>query len=74
MQVQTVLYTIISATSYYRFRGTTPFEIAHGSYGQQRVILIHASTEYVTMQPHRKYPRMWICLPLLSVWQQVRSQ
>ena len=27
---------VISATSYYRFRGSTPFEIARGSYDQQR--------------------------------------
>jgi len=26
---------VISATSYYWFRGSTPFEIAYGSYGQQ---------------------------------------
>jgi len=36
IQVQAVLYTVISATSYYWFRGSTPFKIAHGSYGQQR--------------------------------------
>jgi len=35
IQVQAVLYATISATSYYWFRGSTPFEIAHGSYGQQ---------------------------------------
>jgi len=33
IQVQAVLYAVISATSYYRFRGSTPFEI--GSYGQR---------------------------------------
>jgi len=32
IQVQVVLYAVISATSYYRFRGSTPFEIARGSY------------------------------------------
>ena len=36
IQVQVVLYAVISASSYYRFRGSTPFEIACGSYGQQR--------------------------------------
>ena len=36
MQVQAVLYAVIPATSYYRFRGSTSFEIARGSYGQQR--------------------------------------
>ena len=36
MQVQMVLYAVISATSCYRFRGSTPFEIVHGSYSQQR--------------------------------------
>jgi len=34
VQVQAVLYTINSATSYYQFCGTTPFKIACGSYGQ----------------------------------------
>jgi len=40
IQVQAVLYTIISATSYYRFRGSTPFEITRGSYGQQRKLVL----------------------------------
>ena len=31
IQVQVVLYAIISVTSYYRFRGSTPFEITHGN-------------------------------------------
>ena len=31
-----VLYAVISATSYYRFRGSIPFEIARGSYGQHK--------------------------------------
>jgi len=30
IQVQAVLYAVISATSYYQFRGSTPFEIARG--------------------------------------------
>ena len=34
-QVKEVLFTIISATSYYWFLGSTPIEIAHGIYGQQ---------------------------------------
>jgi len=34
-QVKVILFAIISATSYYRFRGSTPFEIARGIYGQQ---------------------------------------
>ena len=34
-QVKAVLFAVISATSYYRFLGSTPFEIAHGIYGQQ---------------------------------------
>ena len=29
-QVEAALFTIISATSYYRFLGSTPFKIAHG--------------------------------------------
>ena len=32
IQIQVVLNAVISATSYYRFRGSTPFEIAGGSY------------------------------------------
>jgi len=40
IQVQAVLYAVISATSYYRFHGSSPFEIACGistrpCYGQQ---------------------------------------
>jgi len=40
IQVQAVLYAIISATSYYQFLGSTPFKIARGistwpCYGQQ---------------------------------------
>jgi len=35
IQVQAVLYAVISATSYYQFRGSTHFEIARGSYSQQ---------------------------------------
>jgi len=49
IQVQAVLYTGISATSYYRFCGSTPFEIAHGSYGQQCNLYSHTYT--------RKYRR-----------------
>ena len=41
IQVQAVLYAIISATSYYRFQGSTPFKIAHGSYGQQCNSYLH---------------------------------
>ena len=37
IQVQVVLYAIILATSYYRFHGLTPFEIAHGSYGYAKI-------------------------------------
>jgi len=36
IQVQAVLYAVISATSCYQFRGSTPFETTRGSYGQQR--------------------------------------
>ena len=35
IQVQAVLYAVISATSYYRFRGSTSFAIARGNYGEQ---------------------------------------
>ena len=34
-QVKAVLFTVISATSYYRFLDSTPFKIARGIYGQQ---------------------------------------
>ena len=34
-QVKAVLFAVISATSYYRFLGSTPFEITRGIYGQQ---------------------------------------
>ena len=34
-QVKAVLFSIISATSYCRFLGSTPSKIAHGSYTQQ---------------------------------------
>jgi len=34
-QFQVVLYAVILATSYYQFHGSTPFEVARGSYGQQ---------------------------------------
>jgi len=36
LYLQVVLYAIISATSYYWLRGSTPFEIASGSYSQQQ--------------------------------------
>ena len=42
IQVQAVLYAVISATSYYQFRGSTPFEITRGSYGQQRNLYSHS--------------------------------
>ena len=35
IQVKVVLFAIISATSYYQFLGSTPFEFACSSYGQQ---------------------------------------
>ena len=34
-QVKVVLFAVVSATSYYRFLGSTPFKIARGIYGQQ---------------------------------------
>jgi len=34
-QVKAILFAVISATSYYRFLGSTPFKIARGIYGQQ---------------------------------------
>ena len=33
-EVKAVLFVIISATSYYRFLGSTPYEIACGIYSQ----------------------------------------
>jgi len=44
IQVQAVLYAVLSATSYYRFLGSTPFEIAHGSYSQQCNLYSHMYT------------------------------
>jgi len=41
IQVQAVLYAVISATSYSWYHGSTPFEIAHGSYGQQHNSYFH---------------------------------
>ena len=35
IQVKVVLFTTISATSYYQFLGSTPFEFTCSSYGQQ---------------------------------------
>jgi len=35
IQVNAVLFIIISATSYNRFLGSIPFKIARGSYGQE---------------------------------------
>ena len=41
IQAQAVLCIVISVTSYYQFCGSTPFEIARGSYGQQRNSYCH---------------------------------
>ena len=34
-KVKVVLFTVISATSYYQFLGSTPLELARGIYSQQ---------------------------------------
>ena len=34
-QVKAALFVVISATSYFKFLGSTPFEITRGIYGQQ---------------------------------------
>jgi len=53
IQVQAVLYTVTSATSYYRFHGSTHFEIACGistwpCYGQQlKCMKIQAYAELI---------------------------
>ena len=55
-----VLYAVISATSYYRFRGSTPFEIArgmvHGSYGLVSCpdLLARAKTATQLVLPYAK--------------------
>jgi len=49
IQVQAVLYAIISATSYYRCSGSTPFEIARG--------ILWSATQFVL--PYQKYRRNW---------------
>ena len=41
IQVQAVLYAVISATTYYRFPGSTPFEIARGSYESATQLVLH---------------------------------
>ena len=46
-QVKVVLFTVISATSYYLFLGSTPFEIACGIYGQQ-INYVHAKIQAYT--------------------------
>ena len=43
-QVKAVLFTVISATSYYQFLGSTPFEITLGIYGHQ-LKYMHAYVE-----------------------------
>jgi len=42
MQVQAVLYAIISATSYYRFSCSIPFEMHMVVYGQQHNSYSHS--------------------------------
>jgi len=42
IQVQAVLYAVISATSYYWFHGSTPFESHVVVYGQQRNSYSHS--------------------------------
>ena len=44
-QVKVVLYAIISATSYYWFLGSTPFEITRGIYGQQ-INYVHVKLQH----------------------------
>jgi len=43
-QVKVVLFTVISANSYYWFLGSTPFEIACGNNGQQLIYSTHENT------------------------------
>ena len=42
-----VLFAVISATSYYQFLGSTPFEITCGIYGQQ-INYVHAKIQVYT--------------------------
>ena len=56
-QVKAVLFAIISATSYYRFLGSTPFEITHGIYGQQ-INYMHAKLQAYL----ESIWRVWQCI------------
>ena len=48
IQVKVVPFVIISATSYYQFLGSTPFEITHCSHGLQlKYVKIHAYAELI---------------------------
>jgi len=46
-QVKVVLFAVISATSYYRFLSSTPFEIARGIYGHHAHAKMQAYTELI---------------------------
>ena len=59
-EVKAVLFTIFSATSCFRFLGSTPFEIAYGIYGQQ--------INYAHIKLHA-YPESIWC-----VWQHVHNE
>ena len=43
-EVTVVLFAVVSATSYYRFLGSTPFEITRGIYDQQ-INYVHAKLQ-----------------------------
>jgi len=54
IQVQVVLYAIISATSYYWFCGFTPFEITRGTYGQQCNWYSHENISGIDLATYKK--------------------
>jgi len=55
-----VLFAVISATSYYQFLGSTPFEITCGNYGQQ-INYVHA--------------KIWVHTESIGhVWQRVQNK
>jgi len=61
-QVKVVLFAIISATSYYRFLGSTPFEFACDIYVQQ-INYVH-----VKLQAYLYLESIW------RVWQHVHNE
>ena len=60
-QVKAVLFAIISATSYYWFLGSTPFEIALGVYGNREAVL-------AALQSGRSFSVTWYWACVECTW------